>query len=264
MAYLTDEAIRQLERDVARKEATTLRSATMQEHHVEREHQQAGLITEGQESMRTVGDVREEVDRALRDLDKARVSDLAPLIARVEKLGAGHPDIIEAAIERIRRGLPSPLMLPRASADPYRASSGPVSPSSIAPHLGPPRIIERPVEYVSKCELAFDQHVPACQKTTITSRPQLVFRGELLIVPTEECADGDLYEILVGRRPQLQTGGFPRPLSRYCPARWAEPELMKKAGLSMDTAVISQDISLVVVMRKAVRFQALLRGSGAR
>ena len=140
-----------------------------------------------------------------------------------------------------------------------------MSPSSIAPPLHRPRVIERlPLEHVINCELAFDQYVRAAQKTTITSRPQLVFRGELLIVPTEECADGDLYEILVGQRPQMQTDGFPRPLSRYCPARWAEPELMKKAGLAMDTATVSQDVSLVVVMRKAVRFQALIRGCSAR
>jgi hypothetical protein len=261
MAYLTDETMRQLARDVARKE----RGATMQEHYDD-EHRQAGLVAQGQESMRTVGDVRAEVDRALRGLDKVSVADLGPLIARVEKLSTGHPDILEDAIERIRRGLPSPLMLPRAThhpSNPYRGGSGPVSPSSIAPSLRRPEVVERPLRHRSNCELAFDQYVPANRKTTITSRPQLVFRGEMLLIPTEECADGDLYEILVGQRPQIQTDGFPRPLSRYCPARWADPELMEKAGLAMDTATVAQDVSLVVIMRKAVRFQALIRGIGA-
>lgn len=217
-------------------------------------------------AMRTVGDVRADVDRALRDLDKMRIADLAPLIARVEKLATGHPEIIGGAIERIRRRLPAPLMMPAVPADAYRhygwfstpLCSVPPPPSCVAR----PQPIERPIEHVSPCELAFDRRVPA-GRTTITSRSQLVFRGELLVVP-EECIDGDLIEILVGGRPQAFAAGGPRPLSLYCPARWAEPKLMEKAQLSMDTATVAQNVSLVVDMRKPVRFQAVIRGNGAR
>jgi len=226
--------------------------------------------------MRTVGDVRADVDRALHDLDKLRLADLPPLIARIEKLAEGHPEVLRDAIKRLRKQIPSSIILPEAREvlDMGIRTLGPRGMGGIwherlredppRPRYehAIPRVIEQPLQDVYPCELGFTKDIPAGTSEIVT-QPQMLFRGELLVIPDEKCTDGDLIEIRVGGHAQAVAGPGRRPLSLYCPAKWADEALMKKATLHMDTATPGHTITLVVDVRKPMHFQAVIRGRGA-
>ena len=222
----------------------------------------------------TAGDVKADVDRALRGLDSKPLGDLGPLVERIQKLAAFHPALMHEALERLRCRIPAALLPPARPAPevlPYRMMEQRLSPQSLPPLLDP-RIdlwrfanVTMPREMcdIAPCDLAFDEEIPA-GKSTLVARPQILFRGELLIIPNEECAVGDLLEIAVARRAQAQANPGPRPLALYCPARWSEPKLMDKAKLRVDTATPGMEVSLTVSVNRPMRFQAVLRGVGAR
>lgn len=222
----------------------------------------------------TLGDVKADVDRALRGLDSKALGDLGPLIERIQKLAAAHPYVLNEALQRIRRQIPTALFPPVRPAPevlPYRGMDRRLSPMSLPPILDPRSdpwrsasiVTPREIRDVVPCDLAFDAEIPA-GKSTIIARPQIIFRGELLIIPREECTAGDLLEIAVARRAQTQAAPGARPLALYCPARWSEPKLMDKAKLHVDTATPGMEVSLTVVVDKPLHFQAVLRGVGAR
>jgi len=108
--------------------------------------------------------------------------------------------------------------------------------------------------------LAFQQeNVPAAGCVPIISRPQVLFRGEYLVVDPDT-DQGMLVDLKVGNRSQL-INGVPAALSIWSPRNWASLEAMREvAAMSLDTANIAQDITLVVEMRKPGPFRAVILG----
>lgn len=219
----------------------------------------AGEERTSEDTMRTPGDVKADVDRALRGLDDVPLADLRHLVERIHLLAAGHHDILDEALERVRRHVPSSIIpLVRLSREfmPHREMDPSCRPATL--------FAPRPLRGVFAHDLAFDMVIPA-GKSRIIATPQFAaFRGEMLIIPKEECTAGDLLEISVANRVQTQANPMlPRPLALYCPARWSKPKLMELAKLHFDTATVGMPVSLTVVVEKPMRFQAVLRGVSA-
>jgi hypothetical protein len=80
--------------------------------------------------------------------------------------------------------------------------------------------------------------VPAGNTATITSRPQVPFRGERLIVPSDIAGSFVLLDLRVGKNSQFTSTGA-------VPARTFQENAVG-IRLSLDTAQISQDISISV------------------
>jgi len=99
--------------------------------------------------------------------------------------------------------------------------------------------------------------IDAGDSVTITSRPQVLFRGERLVVPSDIAGDFVIDDVKVGKDSQFVAEGA-------IPARILQENAVD-VGFQLDTAQISQDISISVTnIGGAPRtFRAALIGSAA-
>ncbi len=103
------------------------------------------------------------------------------------------------------------------------------------------------------------ENLPAGACVSIISRPQVLFRGEYLVVDPDT-DQGLLVDLKVGNRSQL-INSVPASLSIWNPKNWASLEAMRAvAAISLDTAACAQDLTLVVEMRKPGPFRAAILG----
>lgn len=104
--------------------------------------------------------------------------------------------------------------------------------------------------------LGFDSEsvVPAGATRTIENQPQIVFKGHRLVVPSDIAGSFLIRDIVVGKTSQLAATGS-------VPAR-TYVELAVGTGLELDTAQVSQKISLLVenISAADARFNATLIG----
>jgi hypothetical protein len=127
---------------------------------------------------------------------------------------------------------------------------------------GAPRVVERPLRDMREFPLGFFQSGIGVGVGTIEviSRPQIVFRGERLVIPSVAVAPFfSLIDIKIGNRSQLVN-------STALPAQ-VFTETAIGIRLSLDTATVAQDISLAVQNIDPVTahtFQAALIGTAAQ
>ncbi len=88
----------------------------------------------------------------------------------------------------------------------------------------------------------------------VVTFPQIPFRGERLLVPSDICGLFSIDDIKVGKNSQLVASG---PLPARCFS-----EVSVGVGLHLDTAQVSQQITLVVrnISGQAATFRAMLIG----
>lgn len=96
----------------------------------------------------------------------------------------------------------------------------------------PTRAREYPIGFVSAIP------VPAGGTATVISRPQIVFRGERLLIPSDIAGQFVVNQLIVGKNPQ-QVSSDPIPGRVF-------DERGVGVRMSMDTAQISQDIAILV------------------
>lgn len=94
--------------------------------------------------------------------------------------------------------------------------------------------------------------------TPVISRPQVIFRGERLVIPSTVSANFTVQDIRIGNRSQLAN-------SNQLPAQ-VFIETAVGVRLSLDTAQIAQDIAIEVnnISNTNVTFQAALIGTIAQ
>jgi hypothetical protein len=127
---------------------------------------------------------------------------------------------------------------------------------------GAPAVVERPLRDMREFPLGFFQSgISAIMGAIdVISRPQIVFRGERLVVPSSIASDFALIDIKVGNRSQLAN-------STALPAQVFQENAVG-VRLALDTAVVAQDIALIVenvsVSGSAETFIAALIGTAAQ
>ena len=127
---------------------------------------------------------------------------------------------------------------------------------------GAPAVVERPLRDMREFPLGFFQSgiSTIMGAIDVISRPQIVFRGERLVVPSSIAADFALIDIKVGNRSQLAN-------STALPAQVFQENAVG-VRLALDTAVVAQDIALIVenvsISGSAETFIAALIGTAAQ
>ncbi len=108
--------------------------------------------------------------------------------------------------------------------------------------------------------LGFYQELDGRSQYTFSSRPQIIFRPELLTVAPECAAYGMLVDFKVGNRSQL-VNADPIPLSVFSPTAWASIEMMRDVmgKLAFDTASIAQDITMHIDLTPPAIFDPLVQ-----
>ena len=164
-----------------------------------------------------------------------------------------------------------------------QAAPGPLSPAALAQvaqhlatspppadtpayHGGPgaaygsrPRVVERPLTDIREFPLGFGPvPFPAGTEASVISRPQVVFRGERLIIPSNVAPFFSVIDIKVGNRSQL-VNSVALPAQMFI-------ETAVGIRLSMDTAAVAQDVALIVSNDTLVSttFQAAIIGTAAQ
>jgi hypothetical protein len=104
----------------------------------------------------------------------------------------------------------------------------------------------------------FQSGLASATVTAVISRPQIVFRGERLVIPSTLSANFSINDIRIGNRSQLGN-------SNVLPAQMFI-ETAVGVRLSLDTAQIAQDIAIEVnnISNTNVTFQAALIGTIAQ
>jgi hypothetical protein len=99
--------------------------------------------------------------------------------------------------------------------------------------------------------------VPAGASVTIVSRPQVLFKGMRLVVPSDVAGDFSIDDVKVGKNSQFVAEGA-------IPARILQENAVD-VGFELDTAQISQDVTLSVTNISGVArvFRAGLIGRAA-
>jgi hypothetical protein len=103
------------------------------------------------------------------------------------------------------------------------------------------QVIQRPLTGDREWALGFGLTVvPLGATIPVTSQPQVVFRGERLVIPSTIAAFGGIgvVDIKVGNRSQLLS-------SQPIPAQVFE-EFAVGVRLSLDTAAVAQDVTIVI------------------
>lgn len=124
---------------------------------------------------------------------------------------------------------------------------------------GSAQVIQRPLTDMREFPLGFFQAGLAVGESSVISRPQVVFRGERLIVPSVVVAPFfQIVDIKVGNRSQLVN-------SNSLPAQMFI-ETAVGVRLSMDTAAVAQDVAIVVnnIAGGATSFSAAIIGTAAQ
>ena len=136
-----------------------------------------------------------------------------------------------------------------------------VHPGGSLAYGGAPRVVERPLRDMREFPLGFFQSGIGLGVgvVEVISRPQIVFRGERLVIPSITVAPNfSLVDIKIGNRSQLVN-------STALPAQ-AFTETAIGIRLSLDTATVAQDIALSVqnISGSPQTFQAALIGTAAQ
>ena len=126
---------------------------------------------------------------------------------------------------------------------------------------GAPAVVERPLRDIREYPLGFFQSgIGVCTGAIdVVSRPQIVFRGERLVIPSGlTAASFSLIDVKVGNRSQLAN-------STAVPAQ-TFTETAVGVRLALDTATVAMDIALVVenITSDNQTFQAALIGTAAQ
>jgi len=126
---------------------------------------------------------------------------------------------------------------------------------------GAPAVVERPLRDIREYPLGFFQSgIGVCTGAIdVISRPQIVFRGERLVIPANTVAPFfSLIDIKVGNRSQLAN-------STALPAQ-TFAETAVGVRLALDTATVAQDIAVVVenISHDNQTFMATLIGTAAQ
>jgi hypothetical protein len=147
-------------------------------------------------------------------------------------------------------------------ARPHRPSFGYPSfvPGGGVAYGGRPVLVERPLRDIREYPLGFFQSgIGVCVGAVdVVSRPQIVFRGERLVVPTGTASLFSLIDVKVGNRSQLAN-------STALPAQ-VFTETAVGVRLALDTAVVAQDIAITVenISSDNATFMAALIGTAAQ
>jgi len=148
---------------------------------------------------------------------------------------------------------------------PHFGVRGPGAPLAWAPgggvaYGGAPAVVERPLRDIREYPLGFFQSgIGVCVGAVdVVSRPQIVFRGERLVVPTGTASLFSLIDVKVGNRSQLAN-------STALPAQ-VFTETAVGVRLALDTAVVAQDIAITVenISSDNATFMAALIGTAAQ
>jgi hypothetical protein len=125
---------------------------------------------------------------------------------------------------------------------------------------GAPAVVERPLRDIREYPLGFFQSgIGVCTGAVdVVSRPQIVFRGERLVVPAVIGVNFSLIDVKVGNRSQLANS------TALPAATFAENAVGVR--LALDTATVAQDIALVVenISSDNATFMAALIGTAAQ
>jgi hypothetical protein len=122
-----------------------------------------------------------------------------------------------------------------------------------------PTVIERPLTDIREFPLGFGPtSFPAGTEASVISRPQVVFRGERLVVPSTVAPFFSIIDIKVGNRSQL-VNSVALPAQMFI-------ETAVGIRLSFDTAAVAQDVALIVAngSASATTFQAAIIGTAAQ
>src|SRR5271166_1204562 len=135
------------------------------------------------------------------------------------------------------------------------------SPGGGVAYGGSPAVVERPLRDIREYPLGFFQSgIGVCTGAIdVVSRPQIVFRGERLVIPSLTVAPNfSLIDVKVGNRSQLAN-------STAVPAQTCA-EVAVGVRLALDTATVAMDISIVVenITSDNQTFQAALIGTVAQ
>jgi len=147
----------------------------------------------------------------------------------------------------------------------WRGAPGPVVfagyPGGGVAYGGAPAVVERPLRDIREYPLGFFQSgIGTCTGAIdVVSRPQIVFRGERLVIPSNTVAPFfSLIDVKVGNRSQLAN-------STALPAQ-TFAETAVGVRLALDTATVAQDIAVVVenISQDNQTFMATLIGTAAQ
>ena len=207
------------------------------------------------------------------------VGQSGPYIEMLEGVGAVHPGAIApwaprrayAAGYGVGQAAPPPhpaAMIPPPAPPPHMAHAhrphfgGYPSflPGGGVAYGGRPVLVERPLRDIREYPLGFFQSgIGVCVGAVdVVSRPQIVFRGERLVVPTGTASLFSLIDVKVGNRSQLAN-------STALPAQ-VFTETAVGVRLALDTAVVAQDIAITVenISSDNATFMAALIGTAAQ
>ena len=155
--------------------------------------------------------------------------------------------------------VPGPMVptgggIPTVTAPP---GAGGAMPIGRLPYGGTPSLESQKPRNVRQYPLGFVQlAVPASATSIVTSRPQVLFRGYRVIVPSTIATNFVITDIRVGKNSQLvQATELPASIFQ---------ENAFDIALTMDTAQISQDISVTVRNTDAANphdFRAVIIGA---
>jgi len=128
-----------------------------------------------------------------------------------------------------------------------------------AAYGGKPRVVERPLTDIREFPLGFGPvPFPPGTEASVISRPQVVFRGERLVIPSTVAPFFSVIDIKVGNRSQL-VNSVALPAQMFI-------ETAVGIRLSMDTAAVAQDVALIVSndTLMTTTFQAAIIGTAAQ
>lgn len=205
------------------------------------------------------------------------VGQSGPYIEMLEGVGAVHPGAIApwAAQRRYAAGgygvgqaappphpamIPPPQPAPHLAHRPHFGGYPSFLPGGGVAYGGRPVLVERPLRDIREYPLGFFQSgIGMCVGAVdVISRPQIVFRGERLVVPTGTADLFSLIDVKVGNRSQLAN-------STALPAQvFAENAVGVR--LALDTATVAQDIAITVenISSDNATFMAALIGTAAQ
>jgi len=141
---------------------------------------------------------------------------------------------------------------PAPAAPPYAGGPG-------VAYGSPVQVVERPLTDIREFPLGFGPtSFPAGTEASVISRPQVVFRGERLVVPSTVAPFFSIIDIKVGNRSQL-VNSVALPAQMFI-------ETAVGIRLSFDTAAVAQDVALIVAngTATATTFQAAIVGTAAQ
>jgi hypothetical protein len=128
-----------------------------------------------------------------------------------------------------------------------------------AAYGGKPKVVERPLTDIREFPLGFGPvPFPGGTEASVISRPQVVFRGERLVIPSTVAPFFSVIDIKVGNRSQL-VNSVALPAQMFI-------ETAVGIRLSMDTAAVAQDVALIVSndTLASTTFQAAIIGTAAQ